>query len=246
MNEKVNFGSTRVLKTKKTKLVSDIFSSVSNKYDLMNDAMSFGLHRLWKERMYAVSKLKDSDNVLDLATGTGDIALKLLSKKKLIRITCLDENQEMLDICKNRLIDNGFAKDILFIKSPAETAKLEQNCYMLATIAFGFRNFTDHSKALKNIYNSLLPGGRLVIMEFTTPKSKLVKNIFEKYTHNIIPKMGKMLADDYDSYRYLAESISTYFSPEEVTDLYREAGFIKTRYEILLGNMVTIHIGFKC
>ena len=212
----------------------------------MNDAMSFGLHRLWKERMYAVSKLKDSDNVLDLATGTGDIALKLLSKKKLIRITCLDENQEMLDICKNRLIDNGFAKDILFIKSPAETAKLEQNCYMLATIAFGFRNFTDHSKALKNIYNSLLPGGRLVIMEFTTPKSKLVKNIFEKYTHNIIPKMGKMLADDYDSYRYLAESISTYFSPEEVTDLYREAGFIKTRYEILLGNMVTIHIGFKC
>ena len=98
MNEKVNFGSRKVLKTKKTKLVSDIFSSVSNKYDLMNDAMSFGLHRLWKERMYIVSKLKNLDNVLDLATGTGDIALKFLSKKKLINITCLDENQEMLDI----------------------------------------------------------------------------------------------------------------------------------------------------
>ena len=137
-------------------------------------------------------------------------------------------------------------KDILFIKSPAETAKLEKNKYTLATIAFGFRNFTDHSKALQNIYNSLMPGGRLVIMEFTTPKNKLVKNIFEKYTHNIIPKMGKIIADDYDSYRYLAESISTFYSPAEVSDLYAEAGFINTRYEILVGNMVTIHIGFKC
>ena len=246
MNEKVNFGSTKVLKTKKTKLVSDIFSSVSNKYDLMNDAMSFGLHRLWKERMYVVSKLRKSDNVLDLATGTGDIALKLLSKKKSIRITCLDENQEMLNICKDRFMDNGFVKDILFIKSPAETAKLEKNKYTLATIACGFRNFTDHSKALQNIYNSLMPGGRLVIMEFTTPKNKLIKNIFEKYTHNIIPHMGKIIADDYDSYRYLAESISTFYSPAEVSDLYAEAGFINTRYEILVGNMVTIHIGFKC
>ena len=246
MNEKVNFGSTKVLKTKKTKLVSDIFSSVSNKYDLMNDAMSLGLHRLWKERLYVVSKLKKSDNVLDLATGTGDIALKFLSKRKSIKITCLDENQEMLDICKDRLIDNGFVKDVTFIKRSAENAKLEENQYTLATIAFGFRNFTDHSKALKNIYNSLMPGGRLIIMEFSTPKNKLVKNVFEKYTHNIIPRIGKIIADDYDSYRYLAESISTYYSPEEVNDLYAEAGFINTRYETLVGNMVTIHIGFKC
>ena len=246
MNEKVNFGSRKVLKTKKTKLVSDIFSSVSNKYDLMNDAMSFGLHRLWKERMYAVSKLKNSDNVLDLATGTGDIALKFLSKKKLINITCLDENQEMLDICKSRLIDNGFVQNIEFIKSSAETTNFKENSYTLATIAFGFRNFTDHLKSLENIYNSLMPGGRLVIMEFTTPENKFVKNIFEKYTHNIIPKMGKILADDYDSYRYLAESISTYYSPKEVSGMFRKTGFINVRHETLVGNMVTIHIGFKC
>ncbi|MBT3548690.1 MAG: ubiquinone/menaquinone biosynthesis methyltransferase [Gammaproteobacteria bacterium] len=246
MSEKVNFGSTKVLKTKKIKLVSDIFSSVSNKYDLMNDAMSLGLHRLWKERMYDISKLKNTDNVLDLATGTGDIALKYLSKKASINITCLDENQEMLDICKNRLIDNGFVKNITFIKSPAETAKLIKNNYSLATVAFGFRNFTDHSKALKNIYDSILPGGRLIIMEFTTPKNLLIKNIFEKYTHFMIPRMGKILADDYDSYRYLAESIATYYSPEEVTEMFSETGFINTRYETLVGNMVTIHIGFKC
>ena len=210
MNEKVNFGSTKVLKTKKTKLVSDIFSSVSNKYDLMNDAMSFGLHRLWKERMYVVSKLKNSDNVLDLATGTGDIALKFLSKKKLINITCLDENQEMLDICKNRLIDNGFVQNIEFIKSSAETASFKENSYTLATIAFGFRNFTDHLKSLENIYNSLMPGGRLVIMEFTTPENKLVKNkkfktngtidfingqknFLSKSIYNLNPKLGDLL-----------------------------------------------------
>ena len=210
MNEKVNFGSRKVLKTKKTKLVSDIFSSVSNKYDLMNDAMSFGLHRLWKERMYVVSKLKNSDNVLDLATGTGDIALKFLSKKKLINITCLDENQEMLDICKNRLIDNGFVQNIEFIKSSAETTNFKENSYTLATIAFGFRNFTDHLKSLENIYKSLMPGGRLVIMEFTTPENKLVKNkkfqtngtidfingqknFLSNRIYNLIPRVGDLM-----------------------------------------------------
>ena len=152
----------------------------------------------------------------------------------------------MLDICKNRLIDNGFIKNTMFIQGPAENAKLAKSSYSLATIAFGFRNFTDQSKSLENIYNSLLPGGRLIIMEFTTPKNALIKNIFEKYTHTIIPQMGKTLADDYDSYRYLAESISSYYSPEQVTEMLDKTGFIKTRYEILIGNMVTIHIGFKC
>lgn len=246
MGEKVKFGSQKVEKSDKIKLVSNIFSSVANKYDIMNDAMSFGLHRQWKNRMLSISKLKNNDTVLDIATGTGDIALKLLMDKKNINITCLDENKEMLDICKDRFIDNSFLHDIKFICSPIENAELKDNSFSLVTIAFGFRNFTDHKKALSRIFNALSPGGRLVIMEFTTPKNQYLKAIFEKYTHKIIPNLGKYIANDYDSYKYLAESISSYFEPSEVSEMFEKAGFIKTRYEKLPGDIVTIHIGYKC
>ncbi len=246
MENKVNFGSKKVDIKEKPKLVSDVFSSVSNKYDLMNDAMSLGLHRLWKEKMYTVSKLQDSEEILDIATGTGDIAIKFLKKRDNIKLTCLDENSEMLQLCKDRLIDNGFIKNIKFINSAIEDAQLDKNNYSLATIAFGFRNFSDHSNALKNIFESITPGGRLVIMEFTTPTNAILKNIFEKYTHLVIPKIGKLLANDYDSYRYLAESIASFFKPLEVSSMLESAGFENVRYEYLPGNIVTIHVGYKC
>lgn len=246
MENKVNFGSKKVDIKAKPKLVSDVFSSVSNKYDLMNDAMSLGLHRLWKEKMYTVSKLQDSEEILDIATGTGDIAIKFLKKRGNIKLTCLDENSEMLQLCKDRLIDNGFIKNIKFINSAIEDAQLDKNNYSLATIAFGFRNFSDHSNALKNIFESLAPGGRLVIMEFTTPTNAILKNLFEKYTHLVIPKIGKLLANDYDSYRYLAESIASFFKPLEVSSMLESAGYENVRYEYLPGNIVTIHIGYKC
>ena len=246
MNDKVNFGSKKVSRDEKPKLVSKIFSSVSNKYDLMNDAMSLGLHRLWKEKMCYVSKLQDNETVLDIATGTGDIALKLLNKKKQLKLTCLDENTEMLQLCKDRLIDNGYIKNIDFKKDSIEDAKLKQNFYSLVTIAFGFRNFTDHDKALKNIYNSILPGGRLVIMEFSTPVNIFLKNIFETYTHLVIPNIGKILADDYESYKYLAESIASFYTPSQVDEMFLRNGFENVRHELLPGNMVTIHVGYKC
>jgi len=246
MENKVNFGSKKVDIKEKPKLVSDVFSSVSNKYDLMNDAMSLGLHRLWKEKMYTVSKLQDSEEILDIATGTGDIAIKFLKKRDNIKLTCLDENSEMLQLCKDRLIDSGFIENIKFINSAIEDAQLNKNNYSLATIAFGFRNFSDHSNALKNIFESLAPGGRLVIMEFTTPTNAILKNLFEKYTHLVIPKIGKLLANDYDSYRYLAESIASFFKPLEVSSMLESAGYENVRYEYLPGNIVTIHIGYKC
>jgi len=245
MTDKVNFGLEKVSKVKKPKLVSSIFSSVSNKYDLMNDAMSFGLHRIWKEKMISVCKPKSFNKILDVATGSGDIALKLLRKKKNLSVTCLDENKEMLSICKNRLIDNGFIKDISFIKSSIEDISLDSNSIDIATIAFGFRNFTDHKKALENIYDVLKPGGKLVIMEFTTPKDKIMGKIFETYTDRIIPKLGEFIAKDYDSYKYLAESIKTYYSPNQVLKMFEENKYINNKFIFLPGNIVTIHVGYK-
>ena len=245
MTDKVNFGLEKVSKVKKPKLVSSIFSSVSNKYDLMNDAMSFGLHRIWKEKMISVCKPKSFNKILDVATGSGDIALKLLRKKKNLSVTCLDENKDMLSICKNRLIDNGFIKDINFIKSSIEDISLDSNSIDIATIAFGFRNFTDHKKALENIYDVLKPGGKLVIMEFTTPKDKIMGKIFETYTNKIIPKLGEFIAKDYDSYKYLAESIKTYYSPDQVLKMFEENKYINNKFIFLPGNIVTIHVGYK-
>lgn len=245
MTDKVNFGLEKVSKVKKPKLVSSIFSSVSNKYDLMNDAMSFGLHRIWKEKMISVCKPKSFNKILDVATGSGDIALKLLRKKKNLSVTCLDENKDMLSICKNRLIDNGFVKDINFIKSSIEDISLDSNSIDIATIAFGFRNFTDHKKALENIYDVLKPGGKLVIMEFTTPKDKIMGKIFETYTDRIIPKLGEFIAKDYDSYKYLAESIKTYYSPDQVLKMFEENKYINNKFIFLPGNIVTIHVGYK-
>ncbi|MBC8305378.1 MAG: bifunctional demethylmenaquinone methyltransferase/2-methoxy-6-polyprenyl-1,4-benzoquinol methylase UbiE [Pelagibacterales bacterium] len=245
MTNKVNFGLEKVSKVKKPKLVSNIFSSVSNKYDLMNDAMSFGLHRIWKEKMISVCKPKSFNKILDVATGSGDIALKLLRKKKNLSVICLDENKEMLSICKNRLIDNGFIKDISFIKSSIEDISLDSNSIDIATIAFGFRNFTDHKKALENIYDVLKPGGKLVIMEFTTPKDKIMGKIFETYTDRIIPKLGEFIAKDYDSYKYLAESIKTYYSPNQVLKMFEENKYINNKFIFLPGNIVTIHVGYK-
>ena len=177
---------------------------------------------------------------------SGFKAVTVERKRGNIKLTCLDENSEMLQLCKDRLIDNGFIKNIKFINSAIEDAQLDKNNYSLATIAFGFRNFSDHSNALKNIFESLAPGGRLVIMEFTTPTNAILKNLFEKYTHLVIPKIGKLLANDYDSYRYLAESIASFFKPLEVSSMLESAGYENVRYEYLPGNIVTIHIGYKC
>ena len=189
---------------------------------------------------------KERTDILIIGTGASGAAAAWNLSKLNLKITCLDENPEMLQICKDRLIDNGYFKDIIFTQNAMEDVKLAKNFFSLATLAFGFRNFTDHKKALNNIYKSISPGGRLVIMEFTTPENNILKSIFEKYTHRVIPKIGKMLADDYDSYKYLAESISSFYKPSEVSEMLRSSGFENVRYEFMPGNMVTLHIGYKC
>ncbi len=175
MDDEVNFGSIKVPKNSKTKLVSDVFSSVASKYDIMNDLMSLGAHRLWKKRMCQISRLTANDAVIDIACGTGDIAISLLREMKSIKLTCLDENSKMIALCKERLINQGFISNISYVTNPMEKASLQENSFSLATLSFGFRNFTDHNKALENIYKLLSPGGRLVIMEFTSPQNSISK-----------------------------------------------------------------------
>ena len=246
MNDKVNFGLLKIKKSDKTESISKIFSSVSNKYDLMNDLMSFGLHRLWKTQMCRLAKIKKNDIALDVASGTGDLVVKILSRQPKIEITCLDENPDMLDICKDRLVDSGHIKNTKFVITSIEDFIDHKEKFTLATIAFGFRNFTDHNKALYNLYNTLKPGGRLLIMDFKTPSNESVKKLYDIYTDNIIPNIGKFVANDYDSYKYLSDSIKTYYKPDEVKELLSNSGFTNIRYETLVGDIVTIHIGYKC
>tara|TARA_B100000953_G_scaffold287144_1_gene269153 strand:+ start:40 stop:780 length:741 start_codon:yes stop_codon:yes gene_type:complete len=245
MVEKVNFGLSKVPKKEKDKMVTDLFTSVSEKYDLMNDLMSFGIHRLWKDKMVKICSPQNGFNILDIAVGSGDIALRLLRKNKNISLTCLDNNQKMLEICRKKLIDKGYIKNIEFVLSSAENLSLKENQFDLATIAFGMRNFTDYSQALQSIYKVLKPGGKLVIMEFCNPRNKYYRELFEKYTFNIIPKLGELVANDYENYNYLAESIKSYPTPSKITAMMNNSQYINTRHIYLLGDIVTIHIGFK-
>lgn len=245
MTDKVNFGFLKVSKKIKDRMVSDLFTSVSDKYDLMNDAMSFGLHRLWKKKMVSMCNPETIAEAIDIASGTGDIALKLLKKNKNLSITCLDNSQEMLQICKNKMVDNGFIKNIEYICSSVEQCALKENTFDLATTAFGFRNFTDQNESLKNIHRILKPGGKIVLLELCNPQNKYVNSFFEKYTFNIIPELGRLIANDYDSYRYLAESIQMHPNPDKVLEMLKENQFVNTKYIYLTGGIVTIHIGFK-
>ena len=245
MKKKVNFGFKKVSEDTKNLLINNVFTSVADNYDLMNDLMSLGIHRIWKNKMIKLCNLQDSQKVIDIATGSGDIAARLLKSEDNIHLTCLDTNLDMLSLCKNKLLDLGFNKNIDFIQSSIEKIKLDKNIFDLSTIAFGFRNFTNHAIALQNIFDSLKPGGKIVIMEFSQPRDKNRNKFYDYHIHNIIPKIGEVIAKDYDSYKYLAESIETYMTPDEVTKILIDSGFIKVKYLYLFGDIVTIHVGYK-
>ena len=228
----------------KTKLVNSVFSKVYKRYDLMNDIMSFGLHRLWKKQFLRACNLTSKKNVLDVACGTGDLSLAMKQHKSDINLTCLDPNSEMITICKQTLINRGFS-DVSYKVTSIEKFKDKKQKYDLVTIAFGFRNFTNHKKALHNIYELLIPGGSLLIMDFKTPRNELYSKLFKFYTLNIIPKIGSLVANDAESYKYLGESIQTYFTPQEISSMCIESGFEDTHVINLLEDVATIHIAHK-
>ncbi len=241
---KTKFGYKEINSSEKPEMVNNVFTSVSNKYDVMNDLMSFGLHRLWKKQFIRMCDIPSAKNVLDIACGTGDISMNIIKLNPSIKLTCLDPNKEMIEICRQKLINNGFIDTNFHIKG-IEDYKPKNKKYDLITVAFGFRNFTNHKKAIENIYNILSPGGKFIILDFKKPRNDIYSKLFKIYTLNIIPKLGKLVANDEESYRYLGESIQTYLSPNEINSMLKGSGFIETKIINLLEDVATIHIAYR-
>ena len=239
-----HFGFREVQVKEKTGLVREVFDSVAGKYDLMNDMMSLGVHRAWKRDFVANSGVRLGHQVLDLAGGTGDIAA-LLSKRvgKKGHVVLSDINEAMLEAGRQKLEDRGISGNVSYSLANAESLPFGNSEFDAVTIAFGLRNVTDKDAALGEMYRVLRPGGKVLILEFSEVQPELLKKVYDGYSFSILPVLGKLIAGDEDSYRYLAESIRQHPPQEELAEMMREAGFSNVRYRNLTGGIVAIHSG---
>jgi len=248
MNEEktTHFGYREVPVREKAGLVREVFDSVAGNYDLMNDLMSLGVHRIWKRDFTANSGVATGDRVLDLAGGTGDIAA-LLSKKVGAngRVILTDINEAMLDVGRRRLEDEGIVGNVRYAIANAEQLPFGDGEFDAVTIAFGLRNVTDKNAALKEIHRVLRPGGRVLILEFSRVQPEPLKAIYDAWSFGALPVLGKLIADDEDSYRYLAESIRKHPPQEELVQMMESAGFEDVSFRNLTGGIVAIHSGVR-
>ncbi len=242
MTETVSFGYEEVAPEEKTQRVGAVFSSVAAKYDIMNDAMSGGMHRLWKDRFVRRVKPQPGEAILDMAGGTGDIAFRMAERGA--EVTVADINQDMLDVGVERAMERGIT-GLVWSRQNAEQLDYIDRQFDAYTIVFGIRNVTHIDKALREAHRVLRHGGRFYCMEFSTTEWPGFKEIYDLYSHRLMPKIGKAIADDEDSYRYLAESIRRFPKPPEFEAMIRAAGFANTRVEKILGGAVNIHSGWK-
>lgn len=245
MDKTTHFGYKKVDSDKKQKLVDDVFDSVANNYDLMNDLMSFGMHRFWKKYTTEISGIKKDDVVLDLAGGTGDMSCRF---SKIIgpegRLILCDINNSMLIEGRKKLIDKGVV-NIDFIQANAEKLPFKENHFDCVNIAFGLRNVTDKELALKQIYKILKKGGRLLILEFSQVNNKTLSKLYDFYSFNVIPKIGQLIAKDRDSYQYLSESIRQHPSQKILKEMVLKAGFKFCEYHNLSQGIVAVHKAIK-
>ncbi len=244
--ETTHFGYEQVAVSDKANKVADVFHSVADKYDVMNDLMSAGVHRLWKRYTIENSGAKKGDTILDLAGGTGDLAAKftrIVGPKGLVTLS--DINGSMLENGRERLTNMGIAGNIEYVQANAECLPFADNKYDLITIAFGLRNVTDKDAALKSMYRVLKPGGKLMILEFSKPVVPGLSTIYDQYSFKLLPLIGKVVANDEDSYRYLAESIRMHPDQETLKGMMDEAGFERTSYHNMTGGVVALHTGYK-
>jgi demethylmenaquinone methyltransferase/2-methoxy-6-polyprenyl-1,4-benzoquinol methylase len=240
------FGYTKVEPRAKTRLVEGVFDSVAPRYDLMNDLMSGGVHRIWKNRFVYFMRPTPSKSLLDVAGGTGDIAFRYRKRAgEDAPITVCDINEEMLAVGRSRAFDRGYIKNFKWVPGNAEDLPFEDSSFHLYSIAFGLRNVTRIDDALKEAYRALKPGGQFFCLEFSHIKNKSLKKIYDEYSFRIIPKIGELVAKDRDSYQYLAESIRQFPDQQELSTRILDAGFDKVDVINMSGGIVAVHIGLK-
>ena len=242
MSDTVSFGYREVAPDEKTKLVGGVFSSVAKNYDLMNDAMSGGLHRLWKDQFVRRVKPREGEAILDMAGGTGDIAFRMAAKGALITVS--DINEDMLGVGQERAKKRGI-EGLTWKPQNAETLTFGDRQFDAYTIAFGIRNVTDIPAALKEAHRVLKYGGRFFCLEFSTTTWPGFGDLYDSYSHKLVPKLGKLLAHDEESYRYLIESIRRFPDMPRFAKMIGEAGFVQVKAEPILGGLVAIHSGWK-
>ncbi|OCG04903.1 bifunctional demethylmenaquinone methyltransferase/2-methoxy-6-polyprenyl-1,4-benzoquinol methylase UbiE [Gilliamella apis] len=244
--DKIDFGYTQVLKQDKVKRVAEVFHSVADKYDFMNDLMSFGIHRIWKKITIEYSSVRKGQKVLDLAGGTGDLTAKfsqIVGDDGLVVLA--DINESMLKVGRDKLRDKGLFNNIEYVQANAEELPFADNYFDCITISFGLRNVTDKQKALQSMWRVLKPGGRLLILEFSKPQYQILNKAYDLYSFTMLPLMGKIVANDADSYRYLAESIRMHPDQKTLKKMMEDAGFVDVKYHNMTGGIVALHTGFK-
>ena len=242
MSDQVSFGYESVDPEEKTRRVGAVFSSVAAKYDVMNDAMSGGMHRLWKDRFVRRVKPQPGEAILDMAGGTGDIAFRLAESGA--EVTVADINQDMLDVGLERAVKRGL-DTLVWSRQNAEALAYPDRAFDAYTIAFGIRNVTHIDKALAEAFRVLKFGGRFFCLEFSTTEWPGFKEVYDTYSHKLVPLIGKAIAHDEASYRYLIESIRRFPTMPEFEAMIRQAGFARTKVEPIMGGLVAIHSGWK-
>ncbi len=242
MTDTVSFGYEDVAPAEKTARVGEVFKSVAGRYDLMNDAMSAGLHRVWKDVFVRRVKPRAGEHILDMAGGTGDIAFRMAPSGA--SITVADINPAMLEVGMERAAKRGL-DGLVWTEANAETLQFPDRFFDAYTSAFGIRNVTDIPKALREAHRALKRGGRFYCLEFSTTLWPGFAEVYDAYSHKVVPKLGKALAGDADSYKYLVESIRRFPDMARFEQMIGEAGFVRTKVEPMLGGLVAIHSGWK-
>ena len=244
--ETTHFGFSEVPLQDKVGRVAGVFHSVAAKYDVMNDLMSMGIHRLWKKQTIEMSGVRTGHKVLDLAGGTGDLTLKfseIVGPKG--QVILADINDSMIKVGRDKLIDKGVVGNVNYVQANAESLPFPDNTFDCITIAFGLRNVTDKQAALESMARVLKPGGRLLVLEFSKTDNPVLTKVYDTYSFNILPKIGKLIADDEESYRYLAESIRMHPDQETLKGMMEQAGLVNCRFHNMTGGIVALHFGMK-
>ena len=244
--ERTHFGFKEVDKEAKASMVADVFHSVASRYDLMNDLMSAGIHRIWKRFTIELSGVRKGNSVLDIAGGTGDLAARfadIVGPEGAVVLA--DINESMLKVGRDKLLDSGHLGNLEFVQADAQYLPFPDDSFDCITIAFGLRNVTDKDRALRSMLRVQKPGGRLLVLEFSKPQNALLSKAYDAYSFKVLPVMGRLVANDSDSYQYLAESIRVHPDQETLKEMMEDAGFTRCEYHNMTGGVVALHKGIK-